>query len=84
MVRVTRLDGEVILFDFDYRGTIIDTSMTELARKVNLLLERSIPSPHAGGSMFRTLRNVGLKNIRVEPQMFPVPILFIRRWLMGV
>ncbi|MBL4672823.1 MAG: methyltransferase domain-containing protein [Arenicella sp.] len=72
MVRVTRPGGEVLIFDFDYSGTVIDTSMTELAGKVNSLMEQSVPNPRAGGSIFRHFRNADLIDIQVEPQMFPV------------
>jgi len=57
MVRVTRPGGEVLIFDFDYSGTIVDISMDELAIKVNALLQQSIPSPRAGGAIFRNFRD---------------------------
>ncbi len=72
MVRVTRPGGSLLLFDFDYRGIIVDTTNRALARKINEIVAFSVPNAEIGGALPRLCHELGLVDIRVSPQLFQI------------
>ena len=73
MVRVVRPGGSVLLFDFDYRGSIVDASDRVLSARIDQMVIASVPNGEIGAQLPRLCRAVGLENIRVLPQVYSVP-----------
>lgn len=73
MVRVIRPGGSVLLFDFDYRGSIVDASDRTLSRRIDQIVIASVPNGEIGAQLPRLCREAGLENIRVLPRMCSVP-----------
>ncbi len=70
MVRVVRPGGCVIVFDFDHEGFLLDASDQAFTRRIKKLLFKAVPNGAIGRQLPRLLRESGLVDIRVVPQVF--------------
>jgi len=73
MVRVVRSGGEVVIFDFDHDGFVLDASDQSLFRRMKDLLFDAVPNGSIGRQLPRLCRESGLVDIRVLPHVFLAP-----------
>jgi ubiquinone/menaquinone biosynthesis C-methylase UbiE len=83
MVRVLRPGGALILFEFDYDGMVVDSPEQTLTRRIGRLIADSVPSGWIGRQAPRLLRERGLCEVTVVPQMVLTPYPLYRRVVGG-
>lgn len=73
MARVVRRGGRVVIFDFDYGGTLFDSPDDQLAQRVQAALTASVPNGTIGRRLARYCSQAGLEEVRVQPYPILVP-----------
>jgi ubiquinone/menaquinone biosynthesis C-methylase UbiE len=75
MARVVRPGGRVVVFDFDSDATVVDASDPALARRVREILDTAVPNSWIGRQLPGLLRQAGLVDVIVSPQVVTFPSL---------
>lgn len=73
MVRVTRPGGRVVIFDFDYEATIVDTPERELTRRLVRFVTDWLPNGWIGRQLPRRCAEAGLVEVTAEPFTIVTP-----------
>lgn len=80
MVRVARHDGRVVVMDTDWGSLSIDTPEIETFRTLaRIRSERASVSGYVGRQLYRLFRQVGLRDITIEPHPVPTSDLGLLR-----
>ncbi len=67
MVRVTRLEGRVVVFDTDHSTRALDTPYPEIEERLNRhLCGHMIVNPRSGRQLHRLFVEAGLRDVRAE------------------
>ena len=69
LVRVLKPGGEIVIFEFDYDSTVIDTADRQLKRRIVRILSDSVPSSPIGRQAKRLFKERGLEDVKVIPQL---------------
>ncbi len=67
MARVTRPGGHVIIFDFDYGASFIDSNFAPMTRKIEALIAGDVRNPAIGREIPHLMRKAKLKVEAIEP-----------------
>ncbi|HEX6292406.1 MAG TPA: methyltransferase domain-containing protein [Herpetosiphonaceae bacterium] len=69
MMRVLRPGGQIVIFEFDYDGTMIDAPNRELTRRIVRIISDSVASSSIGRQAQRLFKERGLQEVTVIPQL---------------
>jgi ubiquinone/menaquinone biosynthesis C-methylase UbiE len=83
MLRVLRPGGQLISFEFDYEGMIVDAPSPELTRRIGRRVADSVPSPWIGRQLPRLLKERGMRDVTVRPQILSAPYPMFQRVVQG-
>jgi SAM-dependent methyltransferase len=83
MMRVLRPGGALVLFEFDYDGMVVDAPDQALTRQIGRIIADSVASGWIGRQVPRLLRDRGLCEIMILPQMVLTPYPMYRRVVGG-
>ncbi|GKS57666.1 hypothetical protein YTPLAS18_11930 [Nitrospira sp.] len=70
MVRVLRSHGLLVAFEGDLDTNVLDSSDTELTRKILRFWCDSFPNPHVGRRLPALFKRAGLQDIHIQPHTF--------------
>jgi len=79
MVRVTRLGGCVVIFDFDWDAIVVDNPNRALTRKIVNFMSDNISQSWIGRRLFSMFGECGLKQIEVVPHTVMPPYNFLQQ-----
>lgn len=78
MHRVLRSGGRMVVFDFDYSGSIVDVPDRDLAERTQRAIAAAVPSPWIGGQLRGLFVGLRLRDIEVVPMTFLLPFELYR------
>lgn len=64
MIRVLKPGGDLVIFEFDYDSTVIDTADRELKRRIVRILSGSVPNSAIGSQAQRLFKERGLQDVQ--------------------
>jgi ubiquinone/menaquinone biosynthesis C-methylase UbiE len=79
MARVTRPGGQVVVFDFDYSASFIDSDRVEITRQIEKLLRDSTRQPAIARELPHLMRQAKLRIEAIEPITLTPTVAMARR-----
>jgi len=79
MARVTRPGGQVVVFDFDYNASFIDSDRVDIARQIEKLLRGDPRQPAIARELPHLMRQAKLRIETIEPTTLTPTVAIAQR-----